>query len=652
MRVVSIGDLVLDYYYKDGKLLGVNGGMSCHNIIANLAKSGLLTTVYGVCADDEQGKIAILSLQKLNVDIANIKILNNIHTRCFNVSYFMENGKINFISKKRCPICNEKRWYEESLIDPNEIINNIQSDDILVFDNLNEKNIKIINNVDNKKIIDIGQYFEFEKLTKREIINKFLNKFDIINFNERVTKFLINKLKLKNNIELYNLLKPKLMTITRGENGAVFVYNDKEYKFSLKNKENFVDSNGAGDAFIASIVADYIKNNFECNENLFEKWFINSNKLTSKVVSKVGARGHLNSLYKVRKIDNCCVCENFNYTERKRIKRCNININNLEKRVINSVNSPAYNKLLDIDFNVNDNYLFIGTGGSFAGAMFASKIINNLFGSNTYALYPRDVLYRNNANINKTFLFSYSGTTNDVIKSVNDFDKKNIYIITKGQLQNIIKKTEIVKDNIICYRTSSNKGKERGFLSFEGALAPASLFMKYYLQKNSDNIDLNDFIENSIDYWSKKIEKLVNIDFINNVKNHNKIINIFRGDYANCASYDLESKIIESGIFNAIIHEKKNFSHGRFINYENMDNKCGIYFKQKTTSKYEEELIKYLDENTIIIESRYDDIFAEFDLLIASQFIIYQIGKVLDIDVSKPKYSDKAMKIYFYKGSL
>lgn len=376
MRVVSIGDLVLDYYYKDGKLLGVNGGMSCHNIIANLAKSGLLTTVYGVCADDEQGKMAILSLQKLNVDIANIKILNNIHTRCFNVSYFMENGKINFISKKRCPICNEKRWYEESLIDPNEIINNIQSDDILVFDNLNEKNIKIINNVDNKKIIDIGQYFEFEKLTKREIVNKFLNKFDIINFNERVTKFLINKLKLKNNIELYNLLKPKLMTITRGENGAVFVYNDKEYKFALKNKENVVDSNGAGDAFIASIVADYIKNNFECNENLFEKWFINSNKLTSKVVSKVGARGHLNSLYKVRKIDKCCVCENFNYTERKRIKRCNININNLEKRVINSVNSPAYNKLLDIDFNVNDNYLFIGTGGSFAGAMFASKIIN------------------------------------------------------------------------------------------------------------------------------------------------------------------------------------------------------------------------------------------------------------------------------------
>ena len=77
-----------------------------------------------------------------------------------------------------------------------------------------------------------------------------------------------------------------------------------------------------------------------------------------------------------------------------------------------------------------------------------------------------------------------------------------------------------------------------------------------------------------------------------------------------------------------------------------------IYFKQKSTTKYEIELLKYLDNNCIVIESKYDGILAEFDLLIASQFIIYYIGKTLDIDVSKPKYSDSAMKIYFYKGDL
>ena len=648
MRVVSIGDLVLDYYYKNGKLIGVDGGMSSHNIIANLAKKKISTAVYGVSGNDIQGKIANLSLKKLNVDVSKVLIKDNIKTRCFHVSYDEE----GFISKKRCPKCNEKKWYEESQIDIEYITKNIQNDDILVFDNLNDKNIEIIKNVSNKKIIDIGQYFEFENLSKEDIINKLNNGFEIINFNERVSNYLLDKLNLKNNIELYNLLKAKLVTITRGENGAIFIYNSKEYKFNLKDNDNVIDSSGAGDAFLSSIIFDYIKNSYEFNEELFPKWYEKSIKLTSKVVSNFGARGHLNSLYKIKKIDKVCTCENFEYNERRKIKRCNININNLESRVINAINSNAYDKLLDINFDNSKSYLFIGTGGSFAGASFASTVINELYGASTYSLYPRDALYRNNINIDKAFLFSYSGTTNDLIQSVRDFNKNDVYVITKGQTQNIVTKTGILKNNIITYRTSTNKGKERGFLSFEGALAPAALFMKLYLQKINSDIDINNFIKDSMSYWSNKVQKEIDKNFIESAINHNKIINVFRGDYSNCASYDLESKLIESGIFNSIIHEKKNFSHGRFINFENMNNKCVIYFKQKTTSKYEEELLDYLGNKIAIFESRYDGLLAEFDLLIASQFIIYQIGKLLDIDVSKPNYTDNAMKIYFYKGQL
>lgn len=648
MIVVSIGDLVLDYYYKNGKLIGADGGMSSHNIIANLAKKKISTAVYGVSGNDIQGKIANLSLKKLNVDVSKVLIKDNIKTRCFHVSYDEE----GFISKKRCPKCNEKKWYEESQIDIEYITKNIQNDDILVFDNLNDKNIEIIKNVSNKKIIDIGQYFEFENLSKEDIINKLNNGFEIINFNERVSNYLLDKLNLKNNIELYNLLKAKLVTITRGENGAIFIYNSKEYKFNLKDNGNVIDSSGAGDAFISSIIFDYIKNSYEFNEELFPKWYEKSIKLTSKVVSNFGARGHLNSLYKIKKIDKVCTCENFEYNERRKIKRCNININNLESRVINAINSNAYDKLLDINFDKSKSYLFIGTGGSFAGASFASTVINDLFGASTYSLYPRDAFYINNTNIDKAFLFSYSGTTNDIIQSVKDFDKNNVYVITKGQTQNIVTKTGIMKNNIITYRTSANKGKERGFLSFEGALAPAALFMKLYLQKTNSDISINNFIKDSMSYWSSQVQKEIDKKFIESAINHNKIINVFRGDYSNCASYDLESKLIESGIFNSIIHEKKNFSHGRFINFENMNNKCVIYFKQKTTSKYEEELLNYLGNKIAIFESKYDGLLAEFDLLIASQFIIYQIGKLLDIDVSKPNYTDNAMKIYFYKGQL
>ena len=58
------------------------------------------------------------------------------------------------------------------------------------------------------------------------------------------------------------------------------------------------------------------------------------------------------------------------------------------------------------------------------------------------------------------------------------------------------------------------------------------------------------------------------------------------------------------------------------------------------------------NDNNLIIESRYNGILCEFDLLVASQLLIYHIGKSLNVDVSKPQYSEEAMKIYFYKGDL
>ena len=154
-------------------------------------------------------------------------------------------------------------------------------------------------------------------------------------------------------------------------------------------------------------------------------------------------------------------------------------------------------------------------------------------------------------------------------------------------------------------------------------------------------------------YWNNYLTNEFKKEEIKNIFKNKHIINIFTGDYTTCAGIDIESKITESGVGTCIVHEKKNFSHGRFINYENLNNKNSIYFKGKNTSKYEESLIEYLSkENNIFIESNYDGLLCEYDLLLASQLLIYYVGKILDIDVSKPSYSEDAMKIYFYKGTL
>ena len=190
MRIISIGDLVTDFYYKNGKLVGINGGMTSHNIIANIAKLGLETFVYGVCGNDMAGKIAINSLKEIGTNIDNLKIIEDINTRCFHVSYQEVNGKMDFISKKRCPVCNDKKWYDESKIDANYILREINKDDVLIFDNLNDKNQIIIDNCNNRKMLDLGQYFELENYSDDQILEKIKNKFDFINLNERVEKYL------------------------------------------------------------------------------------------------------------------------------------------------------------------------------------------------------------------------------------------------------------------------------------------------------------------------------------------------------------------------------------------------------------------------------------------------------------------------------
>ena len=98
MKIISIGDLVTDYYYKNDKLVGICGGMTAHNIIANIAKFGLETSVFGVCGNDKAGEIANKSLKDINVNTDEIKILEDINTRCFHVTYYDENGKLEIKS--------------------------------------------------------------------------------------------------------------------------------------------------------------------------------------------------------------------------------------------------------------------------------------------------------------------------------------------------------------------------------------------------------------------------------------------------------------------------------------------------------------------------------------------------------------------------
>jgi hypothetical protein len=231
-------------------------------------------------------------------------------------------------------------------------------------------------------------------------------------------------------------------------------------------------------------------------------------------------------------------------------------------------------------------------------------------------------------------------------------------IITKQKEEKVKNKYDVNRTNVISYCNAVYaQGRERGFLSFEGTLAPASLFAKLYYNMLSYNKSFEDFISDSFEYWKNYFEewfKSNNKKLLNCLDKKN-IIDIFYGDYVDTAAIDLESKLVESGIYRVTMHEKKNFSHGRFITNEHYCGDAIIYLKTSKNDSYERKLIEYLNKNSnelLIIESQYEGLIAEFDLLIAIQFFVANISKLLNIDLSKPEYTEDSMIIYRYSGKL
>lgn len=658
MKIIGIGDLVTDYYYQDSKFLGLCGGMTVFNILANLSKY-YETYAIGICGNDDDGDIAIKSLNDIKVNTNYVK-RKDILTRCFHVN-ITENG---VTSKKRCPSCNRKKWYEdiEELIKIPDFLFE-DKENLFVFDTINDRNLKLIEVIKQQKckiVIDIGQIGVLENYEKESIVNILKNKFDVVQLNERVSKFLMQKFEYDDLKELNNIFNSQLIIITCGKKGTKFIHNDIVSFYELKTPSIEVDPTGAGDLFLSIVIRNLIGNSFKVTQHLLDEINIEATKNTSEIVKKIGARALVQDLYNKKAKKGKCICGlelDLNEPmgkvkkERKKTKKIDTNVAVLKKRIESDLKSDAYLRTKAMIDNLKGISIFCGTGGSYSASYYAAKVVNAVKKNYTEALLPREILYKNIDSVDNIITFSYSGTSNDILEVIKKSERKNKYVVTKGKLDN--------KDlGTISYRNPKGKaGKERGFLSFEGTIVPASLFARYYYETINKNEKFEVFLYERLNYWNEYWKKYFK-ENCNNLKKaftEKNVIDTFYGDYTNSAVLDLESKIIETGVYRITMHEKKNFSHGRFISMEHNNSDVVIYFKTSNETMYEKKLLKYLKEksnNLIIIESSYDNLIAEFDLLLSVQYLIKYIADLIDKDLSKPAYSEEAMKIYKHKGKI
>lgn len=130
MKIIGIGDLVLDIYMNESEIKGITGSMSFANVIYNITrllenynssynnnedkKIDFETIIYGVCGNDIPGDIIIKELESGNINTSYITRKDNKKTREFYM-YLDEND--NFLtSKKKNYITKKESWYGSSLL--------------------------------------------------------------------------------------------------------------------------------------------------------------------------------------------------------------------------------------------------------------------------------------------------------------------------------------------------------------------------------------------------------------------------------------------------------------------------------------------------------------------------------------------------------
>lgn len=302
MRIISFGDLYADYYFKENKLVGICGGKSNANILANLSKF-YETAFIGCVGNDSIGDVAINSLEVLGID-------------CSNVRKIKEHTKIFFTDEKEyrqdCPCCNRRLSYRGLKCTEEEVLKNIQTEDIIIVDNLNKVTLNVLKKVENKAFIDIGylgplMYASFQEL--KELLG---SRFEIINLNERVYNVLKKKFEI-DSMDLYDALKPKVLIITRGKRGADILFNGDFLKKEVDTPAVEVDSSGAGDAFFSVFIHEYLSRE-EMDEKVISLAYMKAESLARQVVRHIGARTHLEPLYKIENYKGC-ICEEITIQE-------------------------------------------------------------------------------------------------------------------------------------------------------------------------------------------------------------------------------------------------------------------------------------------------------------------------------------------------
>ena len=332
------------------------------------------------------------------------------------------------------------------------------------------------------------------------------------------------------------------------------------------------------------------------------------------------------------------------------------------------------------------NIMVVGAGGSYPAAIFAKHALHDEMRTpNVEAVTPQTAVRIltqfdrvNNGEWNPKYDLvigiSYSGKTPD-IKCVSELcaQKGFPFILVTGTekstVSDIYRESDSMKI-ISYYNAEDTTGKERGMISMVSTLAPIIIF--------DDNWTCKLISENQEALVNgEKFVSDLNISEIAKTIKQYPVIHVFYEWDTLPTAADIESKFTESGIANVVLHEKKNFSHGRYTSLYNQNFAVVINLTRHGMAipldgsgninkfykyKYDENLAIFLNKICEEKSTHYIEIGTvammpsqwNIEAMSKLPYLITAIGEELGIDISKPlkPFPEEAIQLYDYKGKF
>lgn len=298
--VVALGELLIDFTdnglsQQGNKIFEANPGGAPCNVLAMLSKYGKKTGFIGKIGNDTFGNILKGTIEKIGIDTKGLIMDKNFNTTLAFVHTF-EDGDRDFSFYRTLGA--------DCMINENEITEDLIKDyKVFHFGTLSmtnetcflatKKALEIAKN--NNMIITFDPNLRpplWDNLENaKEKINFGLNYCDILKVSEEELEFLTNEKDIPKAVSIikskYNI---KLIVVTMGKNGSYAFYNNI-YTFGIPFfMPNTIETTGAGDTFMASVINYILDNDINTltKENLSDMLNI-SNAAAAIITTRKGA---------------------------------------------------------------------------------------------------------------------------------------------------------------------------------------------------------------------------------------------------------------------------------------------------------------------------------------------------------------------------